>query len=76
MERYEKNLSSMSSGGRKPNEILGLLMNVDYFQPYKDISYSVSVIYAARNIRYNEENVIIGIIPGHKEPKKHINSHL
>ena len=61
-------MSSMSSEGRKPNNILGLLMNVDWFQPYKDISYSVGVIYAViinlpRNIRYSEENVmIIGII--------------
>ena len=48
-------------------------MNVDWFQPYKNISYSVGVIFEViinlpRNIRYSEENVmIIGIIPRPKE---------
>ena len=51
-------------------------------KPYKDISYSVGVIYGViinlpRNIRYKDENIIIiGIIPGPKEPKKTINSFL
>lgn len=78
---WKEFVSSMSPE-RKPINILGLLMNVDWFQPYKDISYSVGVIYAViinlpRNIRYSEENVIIiGIIPGPHEPKKHINSFL
>ena len=45
-------------------------------------NYSVGVIYAViinlpRSIRYANENIIIiGIIPGPKEPKKHINSYL
>lgn len=78
---WKEFMSSMSPG-RKPVNILGLLMNVDWFQPYKDTSYSVGVIYAViinlpRNIRYSEENVmIIGVIPGPHEPKKHINSFL
>ena len=46
------------------------------------MAYSVGVIYAviinlSRSIRYKEENVIVvGIIPGPHEPKKHINSYL
>ena len=61
---------------------LGLLINIDWFQPYKHISCSVGVIYAVivnlpRTLRYKRENVIIiGIIPGPKEPKKQINSYL
>ena len=61
---------------------LGLLLNVDWFQPYKHISYSVGVIYAVlvnlpRHLRYKSENIIIiGIIPGPHEPKKSINSYL
>ena len=61
---------------------LGLLVNIDWFQPYKHISYSVGVIYAVivnlpRTLRYRRENVIIiGIIPGPKEPKKQINPYL
>ena len=62
--------------------ILGLLVNVDWFQPYKHVAYSVGVIYAViinlpRCIRFKDENVIIiGVIPGSKEPKKHINSYI
>ena len=65
-----------------PFNIMGFLINIDWFQPFKDISYSVGVIYAVivnlpRNIRYKDENVIIiGVIPGPKEPKHDINSYL
>lgn len=56
-------------------------MNIDWFQPFKDISYSVGVIYDVilnlpRNIRYKDCNVIIvGVIPGPKEPKHDVNSY-
>ena len=69
----DRSLSCMSPG-RKPVNILALVMNVDCFQPYKDISYSVGavIINLPRNIRYSEENVmIIDIIPGPHESKKH-----
>ena len=62
--------------------ILGILINVDWFQPFKHVSYSVGVIYAViinlpQSIRYKSEKVIIiGIIPGPNEPKQHINSYL
>lgn len=61
---------------------LGILVNIDWFQPYKHISYSIGVIYAViinlpRTLRYKRENVIIiGVIPGPKEPNKHMNSYL
>ena len=77
-----KEIMSLLSPDRSPTNILGLLVNVDWFQPYKHVAYSVGVIYAVvinlpRSIRYKDENVIIvGIIPGPKEPKRHINSYL
>lgn len=72
---------SMLTNGQ-PNNILGILINIDWFQPYKHVSYSVGVIYAViinlpRSYRYKTENVlIIGIIPGPCEPKLHVNSFL
>lgn len=59
-----------------------VLLNVDWFQPYKNINYSVGVIYLTllnllRTIRYKRENVIlVGIIPGPSEPSLHINTYL
>ena len=50
---------------------LGLLVNIDWFQPYNHISYSVGVICSVivnlpRTLHYKRENVIIiGIIPGY-----------
>ena len=61
---------------------LALTLNMDFFQPYKHLTYSVGVIYGVvlnlpRNIRYKRENVIlIGVIPGPEEPKHDINSFL
>ena len=58
------------------------ILNVDWFQPYHHTQYSLGIIYIAvlnlpRNTRYLKENVIIlGIIPGPSEPKKHINTFL
>ena len=73
---------SLLSPSQIPINILGILMNVDWFQPFKHVSYSVGIIYAViinlpRSIRYANENIIfIGIIPGPKELSKHINSYL
>ena len=61
---------------------LGVMLNVDWFQPYKHTNHSCGVIYLVpmnhpREERFNPENVIIvGIIPGPKEPKGDINSFL
>ena len=60
----------------------GLLINVDWFQPYTQVQYSVGAIYLAilnfpRQLRYRRENmVLIGVIPGPHEPNLHINSFL
>jgi len=60
----------------------GVMMNVDWFQPYKHINHSCGVIYLVlmnlpREERFKLENVIIvGIIPGPNEPKGNINSFL
>lgn len=57
-------------------------LNTDWFQPFDRTTYSVGVLYLTiqnlpRHLRYRIENVIIvGIIPGPKEPKKHMNSFL
>ena len=48
---------------------------MDWFQPYKHVTDSVGAIYLSvlnlpRNLRYKPENIIlVGIIPGPKEPK-------
>ena len=52
----------------------GLMMNVDWFQPFDHNTYSVGAIYMTvmnlpRDMRYKRENVILGgLIPGPKEP--------
>ena len=60
----------------------GFMINVDWFQPLKHRQYSVGVIYVAfmnlpKEIHFKRENVIIvGLIPGPKEPPEVINSYL
>lgn len=59
-----------------------MTLNVDWFQPFKRSTYSAGVIYLCiqnlpRTERYLAENIIlIGVIPGPKEPEKKINSFL
>ena len=62
---------------------IGLLLNCDWFQPFKHSQYSVGVLYLVilnlpRSIRFKPENIIIaGIIPGPSEPSTHaMNSYL
>ena len=61
---------------------LGPMMNFDFFQPYKHVPYAVGVIYLVimnlpRNVRFKQDNVLlIGILPGPREPSKDINSYL
>ena len=61
---------------------LSLKLNVDWFKLYEHTNYSVGVIYLTidnlpRDKRFLVENVIIiGCIPGPREPKLHINSYL
>ena len=51
-----------------------LMLNLDWFQPYKHTPYSIGVIYLViqnlpRRLRFKPENIIIvGTIPGPREP--------
>lgn len=61
---------------------LALAINIDWFQPYKLTEASVGAIYlTVMNLPYNlrfksEYLILLGIIPGPKEPKRDINSFL
>lgn len=61
---------------------LALCMNVDFFQPYKHVNYSVGAVYLIimnlpRKERYKRENLLlIGLLPGPQEPKHDINTYL
>ena len=62
---------------------LGLMLNCDWFQPYKQTKYSVGVLYLTilnlpRSVRFRPENIIVaGIIPGPNEPNQYeMNSYL
>ena len=58
------------------------MLNVDWFKPCKHTEYSVGAIYLTimnlpRILRFQQENVIlIGLIPGSKEPSRNINPFL
>lgn len=58
---------------------LGLMMNMDFFQPFKHVNYSLGAIYLTvlnlpRAVRNKPENVIlVWLIPGPHEPERHIN---
>lgn len=58
------------------------MLNLDWFQPFKDSIYSVGVLYLSfLNLlpqeRNKEENIaIVGIIPGPQEPNRDVNSFL
>lgn len=57
-------------------------MNVDWFEPYEHGVYSVGAIYLTiqnlpRDQHYKPENILlVGVIPGPKEPKLTINSYI
>ena len=61
---------------------LALMLNIDWFQPFKHRTYSIGVMYLVfmnlpRNIRFKRENVVLlGLIPGPSEPPLHINTYL
>ena len=58
---------------------LGVMLNVDWFQPYTHTNHSCGVMYLVlmnlpREERFKPENVImVGIIPGPRVPKGDIN---
>ena len=57
-------------------------MHMDWFQPYKHLTYSVGIIYLSvlnlpRSMRYQLQNIcLIGIIPGPREPGLTVNEYL
>jgi hypothetical protein len=65
----------------KADSHLGLMLNLDWFQPYEGTIHSTGVIYAAicnlpRDIRFNRENLLIlGILPGPNEVSLHKINH-
>ena len=64
-----------------PNNLC-MKLNLDWFNPFEHIQYSVGVLYLVvenlpRSESYKLENIIIiGTIPGPKEPKNNINSYV
>jgi hypothetical protein len=60
---------------------LGLMLNLDWFQPFDGTSHSTGVLYAAicnlpRDIRFKRENLLIlGILPGPNEVSLHKINH-
>lgn len=61
---------------------VGLVLNVDWYQPYENASYSVGAMYLAilnlpLAVRYKPENVVVvGLMPGPKEPSMTMNTFL
>ena len=64
-----------------PNNF-GLLLNIDWYQPFKHTIYSVGVMFITifnlpQHLHYRTENVILcGIIPGPSEPAFTVNQYL
>ena len=58
----------------------GLMLNLDWFKPCKHTEYSLGALYLTvmnlpRRVRFRQENVLlIGLIPGPREPKHDVNS--
>lgn len=61
---------------------LAFILNLDFFQPYKHVQYSLGAIYMSvlnlpRGIRYKQENtILVGLIPGPHEPEHDLNTFL
>ena len=59
-----------------------LMINIDWFQPYKHLNYSVGAIYLSvfnlpRHSRYKLQNIcLVGIIPGPCEPELTVNQYI
>ena len=56
-----------------------LQLNVDWFQPFQHTQHSEGAIYLSivnlpRQEHCLKENILVGIIPGPKEPSLHLNS--
>jgi hypothetical protein len=65
---WKENIDFFKNGG------IGLILNIDWYQPFSSSKYSVGVMYLAlmnlpREKRYKKENMVIaGVIPGPSEP--------
>ena len=65
---------------RFSDNFYAFMINLDWFQPYKHLTYLVGAIYLTvfnlpREVRYSLQNVcLIGILPGPKEPELTVNS--
>lgn len=72
----------MSAYLEQPGINLSLTLNIDWYQPFENTTYSVGVILAVinnlpREQRFQEENImLLGLIPGPKEPQYTINTYL
>lgn len=61
---------------------LALILNIDWFRPYKHTPYSVGAIYIVvanlpRSKRFRKENLLlVGLVPGPGEPPIHMNTYL
>ena len=61
---------------------LALMLNTDFFQPFKHVTYSLGAIYLTvmnlpRSVRNKQENILLaGLIPGPQEPEHDLNSFL
>ena len=62
--------------------MIALMLNVDWFRPFKHLMYSMSVLHLTimnlpRSHCFKKENVLtVGILPRPHEPKQHMNSFL
>ena len=64
------------------NTVYAFIINIDWFQPYKHLTYSVGAIYLSvfnlpRQSRYKLHNIcLVGIIPGPCEPQLTVNKYI
>ena len=63
-------------------QVYAFMINIDWFQPYKHLTYSVGAIYLSvfnlpRQSRYKLHNIcLVGIIPGPCEPELTVNQYI
>jgi len=73
--------SALFFGKETADSYLGLIVNLDWFQPFDSVSHSTGVLYASianlpRDIRFKRENMLVlGILPGPDEVSLHKINH-
>src|SRR5271167_318997 len=66
---------------QKLDSHLGIMINLDWFQPFKLSVYSCGAIYGVicnlpREVRFKKKNILtLGLLPGPKEVEKHKINH-